>query len=53
MIPTGEKVQQINWLFQAGSLATYGLDVGYNITPDLTASVGYYYQDGDGSAVDG
>lgn len=53
LIPTGEKVQEINWLCQAGSLATYGLDAGYNITPDLTTSIGYYYQDGDGSEADG
>jgi hypothetical protein len=53
LIPTGEKVQQINWIYQAGSLGTYGLDVGYNITPDFTASAGYYYQDGDGSEADG
>ena len=53
LIPTGDKVQQINWLYQAGSLATYGIDAGYNITPDLTASIGYYYQDGDGSEADG
>ena len=53
LLPTGKKVQQINWLYQAGALATYGLDAGYNITPDLTASIGYYYQDGDGSEADG
>ena len=53
LIPTGEKVQQINWLYQAGSLATYGIDAGYSITPDLTTSIGYYYQDGDGSEADG
>jgi hypothetical protein len=31
---------------------TYGIDAGYSITPDFTASVGYYYQDGDGSSAD-
>ena len=53
LIPTGDKEQRINWLYSAGSLATYGIDAGYNITPDLTTSVGYYYQDGDGSEADG
>jgi hypothetical protein len=53
LLPTGDKVQQINWLYQAGSLEAYGVDVGYNITPDLSASIGYYYQDGDGSEADG
>ena len=52
LIPTGDKEQRINWLYSAGSLATYGIDAGYNITPDLTASIGYYYQDGDGSSAD-
>lgn len=27
--------------------------MGYNITPSFAASVGYYYQDGDGSEADG
>jgi hypothetical protein len=31
-------------VYQGGALDTYGLDVGYSITPDLRASVGYYYQ---------
>jgi hypothetical protein len=53
LIPTGDKEQRINWLYSAGSLATYGIDTGYNITPEFTASVGYYYQDGDGSEADG
>jgi hypothetical protein len=53
LIPTGDKEQQINLLYSAGSLATYGIDAGYNITPEFTASIGYYYQDGDGSVVDG
>ncbi len=53
LIPTGDKEQRINFWYLAGSLATYGIDAGYNITPDLTASIGYYYQDGDGSEADG
>ena len=32
---------------------TYGLDVGYFITPSLQASVGYYYQHRDEEHVDG
>ena len=37
--------------YQAGTLDTYGLDVGYSITPYFKASLGYYYQNGDlGSA---
>ena len=37
--------------YHSGSLDTYGLDVGYSITPYFKASLGYYYQNGDlGSA---
>ena len=53
LLPTGTKQYQINSVYQAGSLNTYGFDAGYNITPELTASVGYYYQDGDSSDADG
>ena len=44
LIPTGKKEQQLNSVYQGGALDTYGLDIGYNITPVLMASVGYYYQ---------
>jgi hypothetical protein len=52
LIPVGDTEQKINWFYSAGSLATYGLDVGYFITPVVNASVGYYYQDGDGTEAD-
>jgi hypothetical protein len=39
------KLNPIN--YNGGALDTYGLDVGYSITPDFKASVGYYYQNGD------
>jgi len=53
LIPVGEKEAQLNSVYQGGSLNTYGLDVGYFITPVVNASVGYYYQNGDLGAVDG
>ncbi|MDB4639160.1 carbamoyl-phosphate synthase [bacterium] len=53
LIPIGDTEQDINWFYQAGSLDTYGLDVGYFITPELNASVGYYYQQGDLGSADG
>ena len=40
-----------NSAYFAGALETYGLNIGYSLTPDLL-SVGYYYQDGDGSQAD-
>ena len=53
LIPVGDTEQQLNWYYQGGALDTYGLDVGYFITPDLNASVGYYYQSGDLGSADG
>ena len=53
LIPTGKKEAQLNSVYQGGSLNTYGLDAGYNLTPELLASVGYYYQQGDLGSADG
>jgi hypothetical protein len=53
LVPVGEKEAQLNSVYQGGSLNTYGLDVGYFITPAVNASVGYYYQNGDLGAADG
>ncbi|CAI8236592.1 MAG: Uncharacterised protein [Prochlorococcus marinus str. MIT 9313] len=59
LVPIGDTEQRLNSHYKGGSLDTYGLDVGYSITPDLNASVGYYYQHGDdlreddGSAIKG
>ena len=53
LIPTGDTEQQLNSVYQGGALDTYGLDAGYNITPALRASVGYYYQNGDAGDADG
>ncbi len=52
LIPIGDTEQPLNWFYQGGALDTYGLDFGYFITPDLNASIGYYYQDGDGTEAD-
>jgi len=53
LVPIGDTEQQLNSVYQGGALDTYGLDVGYSITPDLRASVGYYYQNGDLNTADG
>jgi hypothetical protein len=53
LLPVGDTEQQLNWYYQGGALNTYGLDVGYFITPEWNASVGYYYQHGDLGAADG
>ena len=53
LVPIGDTEQRLNWFYQGGALDTYGLDVGYFITPAVNASVGYYYQHGDLGAADG
>ena len=53
LIPIGDTEQELNWFYWGGALNTYGLDVGYFITPEWNASVGYYYQHGDLGSADG
>ena len=53
LIPVGDVEQKLNSNYHAGALNTYGLDVGYFISPQLHASVGYYYQHRDQEDVDG
>ncbi len=53
LIPFGDVEQRLNSVYDAGALNTYGLDVGYFMTPQLHASVGYYYQHRDQEDVDG
>ena len=47
LFPIGDREQQLNSRYQGGALNTYGLNVGYFITPDFNASIGPYYQYGD------
>jgi hypothetical protein len=53
LIPTGDTEQRLNTVYEGGALDTFGLDAGYNLTPALKASVGYYYQNGDAGEADG
>jgi len=53
LVPVGTTEYRLNSNYNGGALDTYGLDVGYAITPDLKASVGYYYQQGDLGTADG
>ena len=53
LVPVGTTNYQLNNVYQGGTLDTYGLDVGYAITPDFKASLGYYYQQGDLGTADG
>lgn len=47
LVPIGDTEQRLNQYFNGGALDTFGLDIGYNIAPDLRATIGYYYQNGD------
>ena len=53
LVPVGNTEYKLNSFYDGGSLQTYGLDVGYAIKPNLRASLGYYYQNGDDGAADG
>ena len=53
LVPIGEKDAELNSVYQGGAFDTYGLDIGYFITPAVNASVGYYYQSGDLGEADG
>jgi len=52
LIPIGTSEYRLNSNYYGGALDTYGLDVGYAITPNFKASIGYYYQDGDLNTAD-
>ncbi len=47
LVPIGDTQQRLNSHYDSVALDKYGIDVGYFITPELNASVGYYYQTGD------
>ena len=53
LVPVGTSEYRLNSNYLGGALDTYGLDIGYAITPVFKASVGYYYQDGDLNTADG
>jgi hypothetical protein len=52
LFPVGTTEYKINSRYLGGALSTYGLDVGYAITPEWDASIGYYYQHGDNLTAD-
>lgn len=47
LVPVGDTEQRLNRSYLGGAVDTYGLDVGYAITPEWDAVIGYYYQNGD------
>jgi hypothetical protein len=53
LVPVDDTEYRLNSVYDGGSLDTYGVDVGYSITPEFQTSVGYYYQKGDLGYADG
>ena len=53
LVPTGDTEKRLNSQYKGGALDTYGLDVGFDLTDDLSSSLGYYYQQGDDDEADG
>ena len=53
LIPTGDVEKQLNDKYEGGAMNTYGVDMGFDLTDDLTSSVGYYYQNSDQEEIDG
>lgn len=52
LVPFGNVNQRLNNVFFGGALQTYGLDIGYQFSPEWLGSVGAYYQTGDSRLVD-
>jgi hypothetical protein len=53
LVPVDDTEYRLNSVYDGGSLDTYGVDVGYSITPEFETSIGYYYQKGDLGYADG
>ena len=53
LVPVDDTEYQLNSVYFGGSLDTYGVDVGYSITPEFETSLGYYYQKDDLGTADG
>ena len=53
LVPTGDTEKKLNDTYDGGALDTYGLDVGFDLTDELSSSIGYYYQQGDLGEGDG
>ena len=53
LVPIDDTEYRLNSVYVGGALDTYGLDVGYSITPEFQTSIGYYYQKGDLGYADG
>ena len=53
LFPNGNTEPRLNSIYDGGALLTYGANIGYALSEDIVAKVGYYYQDGDLDSADG
>ena len=53
LVPIDDTEYRLNSVYDGGPLDTYGVDIGYSITPEFQTSIGYYYQKGDLGTADG
>jgi hypothetical protein len=53
LVSVDDAEDRLNSVYNGGALDTYGVDVGYSITPEFETSVAYYCQKGDLGAADG
>ena len=53
LYPIGDTEEVLNLWYSGGALKTYGTDLSYSFTDDISASIGYYYQHGDLTFADG
>lgn len=47
LVPVGKTEDVLNFFYSGGALDTYGIDIEHSFDELLTASIGYYYQQGD------
>ena len=47
LIPIGTTEDVLNFFYSGGALDTYGVDIEYEFNTLFSASIGYYYQQGD------
>ena len=47
LVPVGKTEDVLNFFYSGGALDTYGIDIEHSFSNRLTASIGYYYQQGD------
>ena len=53
LVPIGDVEKPLNDTYQGGAMNTYGVDMGFDFTDNMTSSIGYYYQHRDQEEING